>query len=129
MRDVHAMSNNVTASRPKETAILWFLKIITGLLVIFLLFIHFVVNHYLAPSGLLTYADVVQYYRNPIVPIMEGVFLAVVVSHSLIGLRGIILDLHPSHTLIRAIDWLFILVGIAAVVYGLWLIQAIVTHG
>ncbi len=123
------MSNDMTASRPKETVIIWFLKIITGLLVIFLLFIHFVVNHYLAPSGLLTYTDVVQYYRNPVVPIMEGIFLAVVVSHSLIGLRGIILDLHPSKNLMRSVDWLLGLIGVAAVFYGLWLLRTIAAKG
>jgi succinate dehydrogenase / fumarate reductase membrane anchor subunit len=73
------------------------LKIFSGGLVLVLLVVHFLVNHYLAPEGLLSHAEVVQYYQNPIVPIMEGIFLFVVLSHALIGLRGIIMDLNRAN--------------------------------
>jgi succinate dehydrogenase / fumarate reductase membrane anchor subunit len=118
-------------SGPKsgENFWLWFLKIVTGLFIILLLLIHFVVNHFVAEGGLLTYADVVAYYRIPIVPIMEIAFLIFVVSHALIGLRSIILDLRPSRPALTAINWLFTLIGIASVIYGVWLIQVIVSRG
>jgi len=120
-----------TTSTPKkgETTWLWLLKIITGLLVIVILIIHFVVNHFIAQGGLLTWADVVSYYQNPIVPIMEIAFVALVVSHSLIGLRGIILDMNPSRGVITAVNWLFTAAGVVSVGYGIWLIEVIVSKG
>jgi len=77
----------------------------------------------------LTYAEVLKYYQNPIIPIMEILFVAFVVSHSLIGLRGIILDLKPSRSLLTAINWVFTAVGALAIIYGVWLILTLVAKG
>ncbi len=115
--------------RPNENVWLWLLKIFSGGLVLVLLVVHFLVNHYLAPEGLLSHAEVVQYYQNPIVPIMEGIFLFVVLSHALIGLRGIIMDLNPSQSVMKIIDLLLIVVGVVAFVYGIYLIIAVVGFG
>jgi succinate dehydrogenase / fumarate reductase membrane anchor subunit len=123
------MIQSTSGPKTGETFWLWFLKIITGLFIILLLLIHFVVNHFVAEGGLLTYADVVAYYRIPIIPIMEIAFLIIVVSHALIGLRSIILDLRPSRQTLTAINWLFVVIGIVSVVYGIWLIQVIVAKG
>jgi len=123
------MLNTTSTPKKGETTWLWLLKIITGLLVIVILIIHFVVNHFIAQNGLLTWADVVSYYQNPIVPIMEIAFVALVVSHSLIGLRGIILDMNPSRGVITAVNWLFTAAGVVSVGYGIWLIEVIVSKG
>ncbi len=109
---------------------LWLLQIVTGPLLVILLFIHLIVNHFIGgQNGLLTYTDVVAYYRNPIIPIMEIGLVAVVVTHSLIGLRGILLDLKPSLIASRVIDWVLVIGGISAVSFGIWLILAIVSKG
>src|SRR5512134_2981122 len=113
-------SRYVAAPRAGENMWLWLVKIVTGPILVILLLIHFVVNHFIAETGLLTYADVVQYYRNPVIPIMESLFLATVVIHSLTGLRGILLDLNPARRLLKVIDWGLILTGIAAISYGIW---------
>jgi succinate dehydrogenase hydrophobic anchor subunit len=112
-----------------ENVWLWLIKIVTGPLLVVLLLIHFLVNHFISQTGLLTYADVVAYYRNPVIPFMEICFLAVVVTHSLIGLRGILLDLKPSRTVLRILNLIFVIAGISAVSYGLWLILTIVSKG
>jgi succinate dehydrogenase / fumarate reductase, membrane anchor subunit len=111
------------ASLPKsgENTWLWLIKIVTGPLLVVLLLVHFIVNHFIGENGLLTYADVIAYYKNPLIPVMEICFLAAVVTHSLSGLRGIFLDLNPSRSLLKAVDWLLVIVGIVAVVYGAWL--------
>ena len=119
----------VSAPRTSENTWLWIIKIVTGPLLVILLFIHLLVNHFLGQTGLLTYADVVAYYRNPIIPIMEVLFLATVVTHSLIGLRGILLDLNPARRLLKVIDGGLILLGIGAITYGIWLVLAIVSKG
>jgi succinate dehydrogenase / fumarate reductase membrane anchor subunit len=108
-------------STPKESVALWLFKIITGPIILIILTIHFLVNHLLAPNGLLTYAEVIAYYKNPIVPIMEIAFVCFAVTHSLIGLRGILLDLNPSQRILRFCDWLLLLLGSTAILYGIWL--------
>ncbi len=115
--------------RSGEGAGLWFIKILTGFLVILILLIHLVVNHLIVEGGLLSYADVVQYYQKAIVPIMEIAFLIFVVSHALIGLRTILLDLHPSNMVLRIINYGLLLLGITSIVYGTWLVLVIVGKG
>lgn len=123
------MIQDTVRRKPGEGFWLWLIKILTGIGIIALLIIHFIVNHFVAEGALLTHADVVAYYRNPWVVLMEGVFLVLVVSHSLIGMRSILLDLQPPSGVVRTVDWLFAAIGIVSVVYGLWLIQAIVAMG
>ena len=116
-------------SRSGENSWLWLVKIVTGVLLVILLGIHLVVNHFVGQHGLLTYADVVAYYQHPIIPIMEICFLVVVVSHSLTGLRGILLDLRPMRGLLQVLDIVLVFVGVSAVVYGSWLILTIASRG
>ena len=115
--------------RSGEGAGLWFLKILTGFLVIVVLIIHLIVNHLIVEGGLLTYADVVRYYQNPIIPIMEIAFLIFVVSHALMGLRSILLDLRPSNKALRWIDYGLVMLGITSIIYGVWLVLEIVSRG
>ncbi len=111
-------------SRPKnnEGVGLWLLKIAAGLMVLVVLGIHFVINHAVAPGGLLSYQDVIQYYKVPIVPVMEIFFLVVVVTHSLLGVRSILLDLSLVQKIRRVVDGLFLALGAFAILYGTWLV-------
>ncbi len=122
------MDRPVVGPKAGESAWIWLAKIFTGMFVIVLLAIHFAVNHLLAPEGLLTYADVLAYYSHWIVPVMEIAFLVFVVSHALIGLRSIILDLNPSARWMKAIDYGLMALGAVAIVYGAWLIVVIATR-
>ncbi len=125
------MTTSQLVSSPKsgENVWLWLVKIITGPLLVILLGIHLVVNHFIGTRGLLTYADVVAYFKNPIIPVMEITLLATVVTHSLIGLRGIILDLKPSRTVLTVINWILAIIGIVSVSYGIWLALVIASKG
>jgi succinate dehydrogenase / fumarate reductase membrane anchor subunit len=120
-----------TRSTPKsrEGGWLWLYKIFAGVMIVVVLGIHLVVNHLVAPAGLLSWAEVVQYYQNPLIPIMEGFFLVFVISHALIGLRSILLDLNPSDGLLRAVDILFWVVGVGFTIYGIWLLWAVARQG
>ena len=123
------MQKSLYGPKSGEGAWLWLIKAISGALIIVILFIHLVVNHLVAPNGLLSYADVLKYYQNPIIPGMEILFVTLVVSHALIGLRGILLDLKPSRKLLTGINWLFALVGVVTIIYGIWLILTITAKG
>lgn len=111
--------------KPRESVLLWMYKIIAGFVIVALLGLHFIVNHLVAPNGLLTYQEVVNYYKNPLIPVLEIGFLTIVISHALVGLRGILLDLKPSDQLLKIIDILLWLVGVSFTVYGIWLIIVI----
>ena len=96
-----------------------------------MLVLHFTVNHYLGStsSGLMTYGDVVKYYQNPIIPAIEIIFLITVVTHCLIGLRGIILDIHPSRPVLSLVTWFLVLLGTSSVIYGTRLALTIAALG
>lgn len=118
-------------SLPKrnEGAARWLIKIVAGLFIVVLLGIHFVVNHAIVPGGLLTYADVVNYYQNPIVVTMEILFLIVVVIHAFLGLRSIILDLNPAANVLKAVNYFLLVFGAASIVYGIWLALTVASRG
>ena len=124
-------SSYISAPRPGETTWIWLIKIVTGPLLILLLVLHLIVNHYTGslPDGLMTYDDIVHYYQNPIIPIIEILFLITVVTHSLIGLRGILLDMNPSRRVLSAVTWFLSALGVFSVGYGIWLALTIASKG
>jgi succinate dehydrogenase hydrophobic anchor subunit len=124
-----AQITNTSSPRAGETSGLWLIKILTGPLLVILVFIHMVVNHLIAKNGLMSYNDVIIYFRNPLIVTMEILLLATVVVHALLGVRSVILDMNPSRGLLKFLDWLFGLVGTGAVIYGVWLALTIASHG
>jgi succinate dehydrogenase hydrophobic anchor subunit len=125
------METSKSVPKSGEGSGLWLIKILTGLLLIVILVVHFTVNHLLGSmAGLMSYEEVVLYYaKNLIIPIMEILFVIFVVSHALLGLRSIILDMHPTRKTLRVINWLFMIVGAVSIVYGIWLVMVIVQRG
>lgn len=121
----------VSGPRPGETTWLWLIKIVTGPLLLVILGLHLIVNHYMGslPSGLMTYEDVVAYFQNPIIPAIEILFVVTVVTHSLIGLRGIVLDMNPSRSTLKIVTWFLAVLGVSSVGYGIWLALTIASHG
>jgi len=122
------MLDTPATPKPRESTWLWLYKLFAGLMIVVILGIHFVVNHLAAPGGLLTYTDVIRYYDNPLIPIMEAFFLIFVVSHALVGVRSIVLDLNPSDSLLSVVDWVLIATGLVASGYGIWLLIEIASR-
>jgi succinate dehydrogenase hydrophobic anchor subunit len=116
---------NDSSTKNQENALLWFINVLAGGLILFFLVIHFIINHLIAPGGLLTFSDVVKYYQNPMVLIMEGCFLTFILVHALLGLRSILLDLNPSDRIVRVQNITLIILGIAAEFYGIWILVAV----
>lgn len=118
-------------TRPKsgEGFWLWFLKLLSGILVIVLLFVHLTINHFTATGALLNFEEVVAYLSNPLVTFTELAFLIIVVSHALLGTRSIILDFKPSRAVLRTLDWFFLAVGVISIGYGIWLTSVIISWG
>lgn len=124
-----SLTQSQTLPDNAASAILWFLKQVSGPLIVVFLLIHFIINHLVGEGGLLSYSQIINYYQIWFVPIMEGIFLILVVGHSLLGLRSIVLDLQLPKSLTSLLDWVFLVVGVVAVVYGLWLINQITRAG
>jgi succinate dehydrogenase / fumarate reductase membrane anchor subunit len=97
----NAPSQPVSGPRAGETTWLWLIKIVTGPLLLLVIVLHFTVNHTMGDldGGLMSYQQIVDYYRNPLIPAIEIIFLITVVAHCLIGLRGIILDMNLRQVL------------------------------
>jgi Succinate dehydrogenase, hydrophobic anchor subunit len=104
-----------------SAGLLWLLQAFSGLLLILLLGVHLVANHYIASGGLRTYADVVAYISNPVIFIWEAVFLIVVATHAALGVRAVLLDLALSRGTVRVLNWVLSLLALVAIGYGLWL--------
>ena len=100
---------------------LWLIQAFSGLLLIFLLGLHMIANHFVVEGGLRTYADVVAYLSNPIIFVWEIVFLIVVTLHAALGVRAVLLDLGPSARAERVINWGLALLSVVAIAYGVWL--------
>ena len=115
------MIDTKSVQKPDEGTGLWLVKVILGIFIIVLLSVHLIVNHYVGEGALLTWQNVVDYFSNPWIVFMEITFLIVVVSHSLIGMRSIFLDLNPTRGSMKIIDWFLLLLGTGSIIYGIWL--------
>ena len=111
--------------RNSASSLRWFIQAGLGILLIVLLSIHLLVNHWIAPQGLLSHADVVRYYDVPGIALMEILFLVIVTSHCLLGLHSILLDMNLSSNIKIALTWLLVVLGITVVIYGTRLIWAV----
>lgn len=96
----------------------WLLQAGLGILLVLLLSAHLVVNHWVAPRGLLAYEDIVRYFSFPGIALMELLFLIFVTTHCLMGLYSILLDLDLSSPINMMFRWVLIAVGITIVLYG-----------
>src|SRR6476469_4266259 len=112
-------------SRNSSFTFRWFLQAGLGILLVVLLAVHLIVNHWVAPHGLLSYADVIRYYDHPGIVWMEAAFLIVVTVHCLLGIHAMILDLNVTKRIAHMATQGLILVGATAILYGLWLIAII----
>lgn len=105
----------------------WLWQALTGFLVIFLLGLHMVAQHFIAPQGLRGYDEVLAWFRTPAIAVLELIFLAVVVYHALLGLRAIIADLNLGKAVTDGINAVLTVLGVIAVLYGVFLTYVLLT--
>lgn len=105
----------------------WIWQVVTGAALIPLAGLHMIAQHFMVEGGLRGFDQVQSYLSNPIVWPIELLFLISVVSHALLGVRAILIDLGPAPRLARLIDPILWVVGIVSVAYGAWLTYAIVS--
>ncbi len=96
----------------------WILQALSGLLVIVLISLHLLAQHFTAPGGLLNYDAVVAHLRNPVVFLLETAFAGTVLFHAFAGVRAILLDLAPSQARERTINRVLVVLGVVLFLYG-----------
>jgi len=110
-----------------RAALVWLVQAVTGILLIVLLAVHLIANHFIVPGGLQNYQDVVYYLSNPLIFTLEITFLTMVTAHALLGVRAILIDRGMTSSAITRMDTRLWIVGIIVVIYALLLSILIVT--
>jgi len=116
-------------TRERASSWSWILQAFTGVMLVVLLGLHMVVQHFVVEGGLRNYEQVVQYLSNPFVFLLEIAFLIVVTWHALLGVRAIVLDLGLKPVTERKVTAFLSIVGVLLVAYGIWLSATIVSQG
>ncbi len=116
-------------TQPKNSTgtVRWLAQAGLGILLVILLGTHIIVNHWVAPQGLLSHADVIRYYKVPGIAWMEIFFLIVVTAHCLLGLHSILFDLNLPSNIKTGLTWLLIILGVTIVLYGIRLTWTVAT--
>ena len=107
----------------------WILQAFTGALLLVLLGLHMVVQHFVVEGGLRNYQQVVEYLSNPFVFLLETAFLITVTWHALLGVRAILLDLGLKPATEQKLSTALTIIGVIAVAYGICLSATIVSQG
>jgi succinate dehydrogenase hydrophobic anchor subunit len=110
--------------RPRPT-FAWTAQVVTGVLLLVLLTVHMVAQHFLVPEGLRGHAQVVAWLRNPVVFTLEALLLVAVSWHAMAGVHAIMLDLGLRGRTERIVAAVLGYVMVATIVYGLWLLYMI----
>lgn len=104
----------------RRGALTWILQAGSGSLLVVVLILHMVANHF-AAGELLRYEDVIAYLSNPVVFTLETLLLISVTFHALAGVRAVILDLGLTEKQIRRLTRGLWILGILMVAYGIGL--------
>jgi succinate dehydrogenase cytochrome b556 subunit len=103
-------------------------QVLSGVVLLVLLTLHMIAQHFVVPTGLRYYQDVIDWLGNPVVVAVEVLFLTFVTYHALLGIRAILFDFGFSERTERRLTGIFVVVGIATVVYGVVLLAAIINN-
>jgi succinate dehydrogenase / fumarate reductase membrane anchor subunit len=99
----------------------WPLQAASGVLLVVFAFLHMLAQHFVAPEGLRTYREVIDYLTTPSVIVIETLFAAAVIFHALAGVRSILLDIDVLKDKRPIINKVLIVLGVLMFLYGLFL--------
>jgi succinate dehydrogenase hydrophobic anchor subunit len=119
------MTENRFAQESKPTTA-WLWQVFTGAGLVILLGLHLIANHFIAKGGLRDYAEVVSYLRNPVILVLETLFLLCVTTHALLGVRAIFLDCGLTDRGEKVLTNVLKVIGVLTVGYGLLVICIVI---
>jgi succinate dehydrogenase hydrophobic anchor subunit len=102
----------------------WRSTALSGVALLFLVTAHMVANHFVVQEvgGLRTYAQVLDYIGNPLMFVIECLFLVVVTIHALLGVRAVLFDFGLSARAQRLISRGLVVLGTVTIAYGFVLV-------
>jgi succinate dehydrogenase cytochrome b556 subunit len=107
----------------------WVAQAGSGVLLLVLLTVHMIVQHFVARGGLRSYADVVAWISNPLVFVVEVLFLLTVTWHAIAGVHAVLLDFGLRGRAERIVARVLLDLGVVTVVYGTWLLATLASKG
>jgi succinate dehydrogenase hydrophobic anchor subunit len=114
--------------RPRSS-LAWAAQVVSGVLLLVLMTVHMVAQHFVVEGGLRSYADVVAWIRNPVVFAVEALLLLTVTWHGLAGVHAVLLDLGLRGRSGRIVARALLGLGVVTVAYGVWLLGAVALRG
>ncbi len=105
----------------------WVGQRLSGLFLAFFLCLHVVLLHFLRAGAIDAQGVMDRLMASPLMVAFYAAFVVIVVFHGLNGFWGIVLDYAPKDGLRRGIKWTLLTVGILGVVYGFFVLQALVS--
>lgn len=102
----------------------WRATALSGIAVLVLVAVHMVAHHFVVEQvgGLRTYRQVLEYIGNPVILVVEAVFLVLVTWHAMLGLRSVLFDLGLSPRMRATVSRGLSALGVLTVAYGLTLL-------
>ena len=127
--DLGEVRQPAPAQRRRGGTTAWILQVVSGVLLVVLLGLHIVTQHFVVKGGLRDYAQVVSYLSNSVVLAVESLFVVVLIWHAMLGLRAILLDFGFGR---RGQSWItygVTALGAVTAAYSFWLIATIAANG
>src|SRR5438093_11598855 len=109
---------------PRRGSRTWRATAITGVVVLVLVTVHMVAHHFVVREvgGLRTYDQVLEYIGNPVILVLEELFLVAVTWHAMLGLRSVLFDLGLPDGWRRRVSRGLAAIGVLTVAYGSFLV-------
>jgi succinate dehydrogenase hydrophobic anchor subunit len=114
--------------RPRPT-FAWVAQVVSGVLLLALLTMHMIAQHFVVDGGLRTYDQVIAWIRNPAVFAVEALLLVCVTWHAIAGVHGVLLDLGLHGRAERIVARVLLDLAVATILYGLWLLSMLAFRG
>lgn len=113
-----------------RTTRVWWWTIGTGAALLVLATVHMVAHHFVVEEvgGLRTYAQVLDYISNPIILVIESLFLVSVTIHAMLGLRSVLFDFDLGQRARVRVDRGLVVLGALTVAYGFFLIGTLASR-
>jgi succinate dehydrogenase hydrophobic anchor subunit len=108
----------------------WRATAFSGVALLLLVTVHMVAHHFVVEEvgGLRTYAQVLDYIANPVIFVIECLFLVVVTTHAMLGLRSVLFDFGLSIRAKRLVARGLLVLGIVTVAYGFMLLGVLASR-
>jgi succinate dehydrogenase / fumarate reductase membrane anchor subunit len=106
----------------------WLWQALSGVGLLILLGLHMIAQHFVAQEGLRSFQDVLAYIRNPVIMVLELLFLLVATYHAMLGARAVLVDLGLTRQQENIVNRILTVVGVILVVWGFYLTWFLATR-